>query len=32
MEYTNGRMDGYIKEILTKIIGMGMDNYMMEPN
>jgi hypothetical protein len=32
MEYINGEMDGYIKEILIMIIEMGLGNFIMEIN
>lgn len=32
MEFTNGKMDGSIKEILKMTIEMGMENFSMEIN
>ena len=32
MEFTNGKMDGCIKEILKMTIEMGMENFSMEIN
>lgn len=32
MEFTNGKMDGSIKEILKMTIEMGMENFLMEIN